>query len=212
MLRVLIFILLMISNYVVMPTVEADVAFGLGRFKLTNDETKLRVIKALTVVGMYDYLQTTSQYPAPSTTYPNNLPLPLGLSFNWAWTRRLRFYQESDKLNALQTTFRPVQTLSGGQKQRVAIFGALVEDCKVLLLDELTTFCDETDQILPRIVLEAIPLDFLKKERAKILDQHFDISLSFLRPAASSYTTPIESSYFALSSLWDNVVLAYEPV
>lgn len=87
------------DHQVVMPTVEADVAFGLGRFNLTDEETKVRVAKALTSVGMYDYLQ------------------------------------------------RPVQTLSGGQKQRVAIAGALVEECKVLLLDELTTFLDETDQI-----------------------------------------------------------------
>lgn len=42
---------------------------------------------------------------------------------------------------------RPVQTLSGGQKQRVAIAGALAESCKVLLLDELTTFLDENDQV-----------------------------------------------------------------
>ncbi|KAI3757266.1 hypothetical protein L6452_04800 [Arctium lappa] len=87
------------DHQVVMPTVEADVAFGLGRFNLTNDEKKLRIAKALTAVGMYDYLQ------------------------------------------------RPVQTLSGGQKQRVAIAGALVEECKVLLLDELTTFLDESDQV-----------------------------------------------------------------
>ncbi|KAK6259118.1 hypothetical protein SCA6_013592 [Theobroma cacao] len=84
---------------VVMPTVEADVAFGLGRLNLTNAEVRMRVSKALDAVGMSEYVQ------------------------------------------------RPVQTLSGGQKQRVAIAGALAEACKVLLLDELTTFLDESDQI-----------------------------------------------------------------
>ncbi|OVA10720.1 ABC transporter-like [Macleaya cordata] len=87
------------DHQVVMPTVEADVAFGLGKFDLTQDEVRSRVAKALDAVGMSNYLQ------------------------------------------------RPVQTLSGGQKQRVAIAGALAETCEVLLLDELTTFLDETDQI-----------------------------------------------------------------
>ncbi|RVW86893.1 ABC transporter I family member 10 [Vitis vinifera] len=84
---------------VVMPTVEADVAFGLGKFNLTIEEVRSRVSKALDAVGISDYMQ------------------------------------------------RPVQTLSGGQKQRVAIAGALAEACKVLLLDELTTFLDENDQV-----------------------------------------------------------------
>ncbi|XP_010270393.1 PREDICTED: ABC transporter I family member 10, chloroplastic isoform X2 [Nelumbo nucifera] len=86
------------DHQVVMPTVEADVAFGLGKFNLTKEEVRSRVAKALDSVGMSDYLR------------------------------------------------RPVQTLSGGQKQRVAIAGALAEACKVLLLDELTTFLDENDQ------------------------------------------------------------------
>lgn len=42
-----------------MPTVGADVAFGLGRVNLTNDETQVRVTKALSAVGMHDYLQVT---------------------------------------------------------------------------------------------------------------------------------------------------------
>ena len=87
------------EHQIVMPTVEADVAFGLGKFDLTQEEVKTRVSKALSSVGMSRYLK------------------------------------------------RPVQTLSGGQKQRVAIAGSLAEACKVLLLDELTTFLDEKDQI-----------------------------------------------------------------
>lgn len=93
------------DHQVVMPTVQDDVAFGLSRYNLSNDEIRSRVGKALEAVGMYEYLQ------------------------------------------------RPVQTLSGGQKQRVAIAGALAESSKVLLLDELTTFLDETDQVG---VLEAV--------------------------------------------------------
>ncbi|GMH06694.1 hypothetical protein Nepgr_008534 [Nepenthes gracilis] len=87
------------DHQVVMPTVEADVAFGLGKYDLSREEVKYRVTKALDAVGMPEYLH------------------------------------------------RPVQTLSGGQKQRVAIAGALAEACKVLLLDELTTFLDENDQL-----------------------------------------------------------------
>lgn len=87
------------DHQVVMPTVEADVAFGLGKFDLTLDEVRSKVSNALDAVGMLSYSQ------------------------------------------------RPIQTLSGGQKQRVAIAGALAEACKVLLLDELTTFLDEYDQI-----------------------------------------------------------------
>ncbi|TMW83503.1 hypothetical protein EJD97_001521 [Solanum chilense] len=87
------------DHQVVMPTVEADVAFGLGKLNLTLNEIKTRVAKALDAVGMYEYLK------------------------------------------------KPVHTLSGGQKQRVATAGALAEACKVLLLDELTTFLDESDQI-----------------------------------------------------------------
>ncbi|CAA0827594.1 ABC transporter I family member 10-chloroplastic [Striga hermonthica] len=87
------------DHQVVMPTVEADVAFGLGKLNLTKDEVTSRVAKALEAVGMYEYLQ------------------------------------------------RQIQTLSGGQKQRVAIAGALAEACQLLLLDELTSFLDENDQV-----------------------------------------------------------------
>lgn len=42
---------------VVMPTVEADVAFGLGKFNLTPDVVKSRVSKALDAVSMLNYMQ-----------------------------------------------------------------------------------------------------------------------------------------------------------
>ncbi|KAG5045980.1 hypothetical protein JHK86_015386 [Glycine max] len=88
-----------LSVRVVMPTVDSDVAFGLGKINLAHDEVRSRVSRALHAVGLSDYMK------------------------------------------------RSVQTLSGGQKQRVAIAGALAEACKVLLLDELTTFLDEADQV-----------------------------------------------------------------
>lgn len=40
-----------------MPTVEVDVAFGLGKFNLTSDEVRSRVSEALEAVGMLHYSQ-----------------------------------------------------------------------------------------------------------------------------------------------------------
>ena len=44
-----------------LPTVEADVAFGLGKVNLTRDEIKSRVARALDAVGMLEYLQVCHQ-------------------------------------------------------------------------------------------------------------------------------------------------------
>ena len=42
---------------VVMPTAEADVAFGLGNLELSQEEVRDRVMRSLEAVGMSEYLQ-----------------------------------------------------------------------------------------------------------------------------------------------------------
>lgn len=46
---------------VVMPTVDADVAFGLGKFNLPNDEVRSKVQRALHAVGLSDYMKVLSK-------------------------------------------------------------------------------------------------------------------------------------------------------
>lgn len=40
-----------------MPTVDSDIAFGLGKINLTDDEVRLRVSRALDAVGLADYMK-----------------------------------------------------------------------------------------------------------------------------------------------------------
>ncbi|XP_042408486.1 ABC transporter I family member 10-like [Zingiber officinale] len=49
------------DHQVVMPTVEADIAFGLGKFNLTSSEVRLRVSNALEAVGLQSYSQRPIQ-------------------------------------------------------------------------------------------------------------------------------------------------------
>lgn len=45
-----------------MPTVEADVAFGLGKSNLTQEEVRSKVFQALDAVGMSDYMQVGDRH------------------------------------------------------------------------------------------------------------------------------------------------------
>ena len=128
------------DHQVIMPTVAHDVAFGLRRKqttkrggtssspRLSNEEIEKKVRETLKMVNMLKVDLDNEEDDENEDVDDSN-----------------ERYE-----NALN---RQVSTLSGGQKQRVAIAGALVEDPKTLLLDELTTFLDEADQ---RSVLKAI--------------------------------------------------------
>ena len=122
------------DHQVIMPTVAHDVAFGLRRKQrrgretwLSNEEIEEKVRKTLRMVNM---LKTDLDEEDDDND------------------------EDEDSNKKYESALnRQVSTLSGGQKQRVAIAGALVEDPRTLLLDELTTFLDEADQ---RSVLKAV--------------------------------------------------------
>ena len=88
------------DHQVVMPTVGADVAFGLGRLDLPAKEVTRRVDEALAMVNLQARLM------------------------------RVVFSELAGLLTRCRAQgfgLRPVHTLSGGQRQRVAIAGALAE-------------------------------------------------------------------------------------
>ena len=116
------------DHQLVMPTVAADIAFGLVKEKLTLPEVKQRVQEALHAVNLSEF---------------KNRPI-YALSGGQ--------FLNSDKLTACKAVNlsefknRPIYALSGGQKQRVAIAGEIARHCQVLLLDEPTALLDPDTQ------------------------------------------------------------------
>mmetsp|Transcript_23060 Transcript_23060/g.48898 ORF Transcript_23060/g.48898 Transcript_23060/m.48898 type:complete len:234 (+) Transcript_23060:378-1079(+) len=96
----------------VLPTVGAEVAFGLWDQNLDAQVVAERVVKVLRQVNLESLSESS------------------------------------------------ISTLSGGQKQRLALAGALVEDPKFLLLDEITSFLDSDNQFgVLRLVKRLIESD-----------------------------------------------------
>ena len=70
--------------------------------------------------------------------------------------------------NGYQTTiFENGSNLSGGQKQRIVLARAILKDCKILLLDEPTSFLDAENQ---KILLNA--LNVLKSSKTILIIAH----------------------------------------
>ncbi|KAF8391828.1 hypothetical protein HHK36_022166 [Tetracentron sinense] len=103
---------------------------------------------------------------------------------------RFRVERAFDVVGMSDYLQRPVQTLSGGQKQRIAIAGASAEACKVLLLDELTTFLDENDQEELEYVDGAVYMEdgrvIVHSDAATIMD--------YIKERQASYVNQINSS------------------
>ena len=102
----------------VMPTVAADVAFGLVEEKLSTVQVKERVREALSAVNLLE-LERRPIY-----------------ALSGGQKQRIASESTCDRY-----------ALSGGQKQRIAIAGALARNCSTILFDEPTALLDSDTQI-----------------------------------------------------------------
>ncbi|TYJ38052.1 hypothetical protein E1A91_A05G416200v1 [Gossypium mustelinum] len=121
---------------------------------------------------------------------------------------RSRVSKTLDVVGMFEYLQRPVKALSGAQKKRVAITGALAEACKLLLLDELTTFLDERNQgdlsdisgevtslwVIHRLEELEYVDDAVYMEDGRVITHSDAVSISkFIKAKQSSYIDRINS-------------------
>ena len=92
----------------------------------------------------------------------------LGLFQNPGPTEEQRVEEVIDLLNLQEIANRNMETISGGERQLVLIARALMQDARLLILDEPTSFLDYSNQLL---VLEKVE-DLVKKGYSCIYSTH----------------------------------------
>ncbi|GJU56665.1 protein shoot gravitropism 6 isoform X1 [Tanacetum coccineum] len=114
-------------------------------------------------------------------------------------------YLETDR-SVFSSTFWTTEEVASTSSKLIAPHASMLQICHCISFAYRAPYFWELESYmyLPRC---ADTNSEVRKISAQILDQLFDISLSLPRPAASNYTTPIESSYAALSSLEDVIAI-----
>ena len=92
----------------------------------------------------------------------------LGLFQNPGAAEEQRVEEVIELLNLQEIAKRNMETISGGERQLVLIARALMQDARLLILDEPTSFLDYSNQLL---VLEKVE-DLVKKGYSCIYSTH----------------------------------------